>query len=176
MEERFKTPEECKTIMTEMIMPNDTNPLGKLMGGILMRWLDIVGAICAGKHCESNVVTASVDHISFQHGIDEGDVITLIAKVTRAWGSSMEVYVEVFTNNIAGLNNRKTNHAYLTFVGVNPQTLKPIKVPKIEPITDDEKEKYDSAARRREVRLILSGRMKKEESIELKDYFANIKS
>ena len=68
---------ESKTIMTEMIMPNDTNPIGNLMGGNLMRWMDIAAGICAGKHCESHVVTASVDHVSFQKPILMGDIITI---------------------------------------------------------------------------------------------------
>ncbi|HNL38449.1 MAG TPA: acyl-CoA thioesterase, partial [Saprospiraceae bacterium] len=86
---------ESRTVMTEMIMPNDTNPMGNLMGGYLMRWMDIVAAICAGKHCEAHVVTAAVDHISFQNPILLGDVITLEACVTRAFHSSVEIYVEV---------------------------------------------------------------------------------
>ncbi len=88
--------------MTELIMPNDTNPMGNLMGGYLMRWMDIASAICAGRHCEAQVVTAAVDHISFQNPIRLGDVITLEASVTRAFNTSVEVYVEVFASDIKG--------------------------------------------------------------------------
>src|SRR5262245_17237098 len=106
---------ESQTIMTEMVMTNDTKPMGNLIGGYLMRWMDIAAAICAGKHCEAHVVTAAVDHISFQNPIRLGDVITLEAKATRAFNSSVEVYVEVFANDIKGQNPRRCNHAYFTF-------------------------------------------------------------
>ena len=95
------------TIMTEMIMPNDTNPLGNLMGGYLMRWMDIAASICAAKHCGCHVVTASVDHVSFQSPIKLGEVITLNARVTRAFTTSVEIFVEVFANDITGENTRK---------------------------------------------------------------------
>jgi acyl-CoA hydrolase len=93
---------ESTTTMTEMVMPNDTNPLHNLMGGNLMRWMDIAAGICAGKHCESYVVTASVDHVSFQRPIPSGDVVTLKASVTRAFRTSVEVYVEVFADDMKG--------------------------------------------------------------------------
>jgi len=162
---------ESKTVMTEMIMPNDTNPIGNLMGGNLMRWMDIVGGICAGKHCEAHVVTASVDHVSFQKPIMMGDVITLEASITRAFNTSVEVYVEVFAANIKGHENRLSNHAYFTFVALDDKKKKPINVPKIIPLTRDEQQLYDSANRRRELRLILSGRLKPADAIEIKEFF-----
>lgn len=164
---------ESKTIMTEMIMPNDTNPLGNLMGGNLLRWMDIVGGICAGKHCESHVVTASVDHVSFQKSIANGDVITLEASVTRAFNTSVEVFVEVFAADIKGGNNRRSNHAYFTFVALNDEDLKPKKVPPVIPLTREEEKLFESANRRRELRLILSGRIKPEEATEVKAFFLN---
>ncbi len=164
---------ESKTIMTEMIMPNDTNPLGNLMGGNLLRWMDIVGGICAGKHCESHVVTASVDHVSFQKSIANGDVITLEASVTRAFNTSVEVFVEVFAADIKGGNNRRSNHAYFTFVALNDESLKPKKVPPVIPLTSEEEKLFESANRRRELRLILSGRIKPEEATEVKAFFLN---
>ena len=103
---------ESHTVMTEMVMPNDTNPMGNLMGGNLMKWMDIAAAICAGRHCESQVVTVSVDHVSFQKPIMKGDVVTLEANVTRAFNTSVEVYVEVFAANMKGGNPRRCNHAY----------------------------------------------------------------
>ena len=162
---------ESKTTMTEMIMPNDTNPLGNLMGGNLLRWMDIVGGICAGKHCEAHVVTASVDHVSFQKPIHLGDVITIEASVTRAFNSSVEVYVEVFAANIKGGANRRSNHAYFTFVGIDDDNKKPIKIPAVLPLSREEQELYDGASRRREIRLILSGRLKPEDATEVKNYF-----
>lgn len=164
---------ESRTIMTEMIMPNDTNPLGNLMGGNLMRWMDIAGGICAAKHCESHVVTASVDHVSFTSPIKVGDVITINASVTRAFNTSVEVYVEVLASDITGANGRQSNHAYLSFVALNTKTRKPSKVPPLRPLSSEEQKLYDGASRRRELRLILSGRMKPADASEIKDYFAN---
>ncbi len=169
---KSKKVSESKTVMTEMIMPNDTNPIGNLMGGNLMRWMDVVAAICAGKHCEAHVVTASVDHVSFQKPIMMGDVITLEASVTRAFNTSIEVYVEVFAADIKGHENRRCNHAYFTFVALDDEKKKPIKIPQLNPLTREEQQLYDSAFRRRELRLVLSGRIKPSEAKELKLLFA----
>ena len=164
---------ESQTTMTEMIMPNDTNPLGNLMGGNLMRWMDVAGSICAAKHCESHVVTASVDHVSFTNPIKNGAVITLKAVVTRAFNTSVEIYVEVSAADITGANSRQSNHAYLSFVAVNNKTKKPTKVPPLRPVSSKEQKLYDGASRRRELRLILSGRLKPGDALEIKDFFAN---
>ncbi len=168
---RGKQVSSSETIMTEMIMPNDTNPLGDLMGGNLLRWMDVAAGICAGKHCESHVVTASVDHVSFSQPIRLGDVITIKSIVTRAFTSSVEVFVEVYASEVTGLNARLCNHAYLTFVALNKETRKKINVPKVLPLTGEEQKQYDSALRRRELRLILSGRMKPDEAVHLKKLF-----
>lgn len=162
---------ESKTIMTEMVMPNDTNPMGNLMGGNLMRWMDIVSAICAGKHCEAHVVTASVDHVSFQKPIRVGDIVTLEASVTRAFRTSVEVYVEAFAADIKGGSNRRSNHAYFTFVGLDEANGKPTPVPEVIPLTEIEQQRFDAAPRRREVRLVLSGRMKPEDANNLRTFF-----
>jgi len=166
-----KKTSESETVMTEMVMPNDTNPLGNLMGGNLMRWMDISGSICAGKHCEAHVVTASVDHVSFHRPITLGQIVTLRAKVTRAFTSSVELFVEVFAQDIKGHNPHKCNHAYFTFVGLSDETQKPMPVPRVIPLTSEEEQLYESAIRRREVRLVLSGRMKPSEAKELKNFF-----
>ncbi len=162
---------ESETIMTEMIMPNDTNPIGNLMGGNLLRWMDIIGGICAGKHCEAYVVTASVDNVSFQKPIKLGDVITLKATVTRAFNTSVEVNVDVYAADIKGGNNRMCNHAYFTFVGISDDTAKPIKVPPVVPLSKEEQKLYDGALRRREMRLILAGRLKPKDALEVKNLF-----
>ena len=168
---REKTTNESLTTMTEMVMPNDANPMGNLMGGNLMRWMDIVGGIAAGKHCEAVCVTASVDNISFQKPIHVGDVVTLKAQVSRAFNTSVEVYVEVSTHDIKGKNPRRSNNAYFTFVALDDKTKKPVKVPKLIPISEEEQRLYDGASRRREVRLVLSGRMKPEQAKDLKALF-----
>jgi len=162
---------DSETIMTEMIMPNDTNPLNNLMGGNLLRWMDIAGGICAGKHAGAHVATASVDHVSFQKPIPLGEVITIRAMVTRAFTTSVEVYVEVSTAQFTGENPRQSNDAYFTFVAINKETHKPIPIPKVIPVSGEEQRRYDGALRRRELRLILGGRMKPEDAGELKTLF-----
>ncbi len=172
MAEKEKLVVESTTVMTEMIMPNDTNPLGNLMGGILMKWMDIAAAICAAKHCESNVVTASVDHVSFQDAIKLGEVITLTANVTRAWNTSVEIFVEVTANNITGAGTRKSNHAYLSFVAIDMESKRPKPVPKVKAVTTDQLTRYESANRRREIRLIQSGRIKPSEAHEVREFLS----
>ena len=160
--------------MNEMIMPNDTNPIGNLMGGYLMRWMDIACAICAARHCGFQVVTASVDHISFYEPIKLGDVITLTAQVTRAFNTSVEVYVEVSAADLTGANPRQSNHAYFTFVALDMETGKPTQVPSVIPITNEEKKQYEAAVRRRELRLILAGKLKPENAKELRHFFTDM--
>jgi acyl-CoA hydrolase len=164
---------ESMTTMTEMVMPNDTNPLGNLMGGNLMRWMDVAAGICAGKHCEAHVVTASVDNVSFQRPIPLGEIVTLHARVTRSFHTSVEIFVEVFACDIKGGNPRKCNHAYFTFVGLDDETKRPKTIPAVIPLTGEEQQLFDSAIRRRELRLVLGGRMKAEQASELRALFAS---
>jgi acyl-CoA hydrolase len=171
---KAKKVSESKTVMTELIMPNDTNPMGNLMGGYLMRWMDIASAICAGRHCEAHVVTAAVDHISFQNPIKLGDVITLEASVTRAFNTSVEVYVEVFASDNKGQKPRRCNHAYFTFVALDDKKKNPISVPPVIPLANDEQQLYEGAARRRELRLILAGRIKPKDATEVRKFFADL--
>lgn len=107
-----------RMMMTELVMPNDTNPLGHLMGGNLMRWMDIAGGICAARHCGAHAVTASVD-VPLLKPIHLGDVITIKACVTRAFTTSVELYLEVFTTSYFGADLEKSNHAYMTFVALD---------------------------------------------------------
>lgn len=173
-EMRPKRVSDSHTVMTEMIMPNDTNPMGNLMGGNLLRWMDVASAICAGKHCERHVVTASVDHVSFQKPIRVGEVITIESSVTRAFRTSVEVFVEVFAADIMGHHARRCNSAYFTFVALNQENGEPVEVPPVLPLTEIEQQRYESAPRRREVRLILSGRMKVEHAAGLRALFEPI--
>lgn len=161
---------ESRTIMTEMVMPNDTNSLGNLMGGNLLRMMDVVGAICAQKHSNRIVVTASVDNVSFKKSIPLGHVITLEAQVTRSFNSSMEVMVNVFSENIPAGTKENTNNAFLTFVAVD-QSGRPIEVPELTPEGNEETELFEGALRRRQLRLVLAGRMKPEEATELRALF-----
>ena len=161
---------DSKTVMTEMIMPNDTNPIHNLMGGNLMRWMDVSAGICAGRHCESYVVTVAVDHVSFQKPIPLGDVITLQCSVTRAFSTSVEVYVEVFSADIKGGNMRRCNDAYFTFVAVDDERKRPREVPQVLPLTAEQEKRYEEALRRREMRLLLAGRIKAEEATQLRQF------
>ncbi|MFZ5970228.1 MAG: acyl-CoA thioesterase [Bacteroidota bacterium] len=170
MPRKKKTPKESQVSMTELVLPNDTNTLNNLMGGRLMHWMDIVSAIAAQKHSNRIVVTASVDNISFKHPIRLGDVVTLKAKVTRAFNSSMEVRIDVAAENVPSGTLVESNSAYFTFVAVD-QSGRPIDVPEVEPETEEEKELYNGALRRRQLRLILAGRMNPAEAKELKSIF-----
>jgi acyl-CoA hydrolase len=170
MAKKQKTPQDSYTIMTELVLPNDTNPLNNLMGGRLMHWMDIVSAIAAQKHSNRIVVTASVDNISFKNPIPLGDVITLEAKVTRAFSSSMEVFIEVKAENVPSGKKYASNTAFFTFVAVD-QMGRTIDVPELVPQTDEEKELFEGALRRRQLRLVLAKRMKPEEATELKSIF-----
>ena len=158
------------TTMTELVLPNDTNTLNNLMGGRMMHWLDIVSAIAAQKHSNRIVVTASVDNVSFKHSIKLGNVVTMEAQVTRSFNSSIEVHVNVFSEDIPSGTKVKSNEAFLTFVAVD-QLGSPIDVPEAIPETEEEQRLYDGALRRRQLRLVLAGRMKPEEAVELKSIF-----
>ena len=174
-ERKEKLVMESATTMTELVMPGETNPLGNLMGGYLMKWMDIACGICAAKHSNAHAVTASVDHVSFQHPIYLGDVITINARVTRAFKTSVEIYVEVTASDVTGSNARKSNHAYFTFVALDKEKKKPIKIPAVKPLTSEEQKLYEGASRRRELRLILSGRIKASDAEEIKTYFQEMK-
>jgi len=165
-----KSPGQSLVIMTEMVLPNDTNTLNNLMGGRLMHLMDVAGAVAAQRHSNRIVVTASVDNISFSDPIALGNVITIKAKVTRAFNSSMEVFIEVVAENIPSASTKLTNKAFFTFVAVD-QIGNPIIVPEVIPENDEEKALFDGALRRRQLRLILSGRMKPDEATELKLLF-----
>ena len=166
-----KIAHQSLTTMTEMVLPNDTNTLNNLMGGRLLHWMDICAAIAAQKHANRTVVTASVDNVSFVEAIQLGDIVTMEAKVTRAFNSSMEVHIKVWAQNIsAGEKATKTNSAFYTFVAVD-QSGRPIEVPPAIAETDEEKELFDSALRRRQLRLVLAGRMKPTEAVELRALF-----
>ena len=156
--------------MTEIVLPNDTNTFGNLMGGRLMYWMDIAAALAAMKHCGSPVVTASVDNISFESPIKIGNVVHIEAKVTRAFNSSMEIHMDVWGEDAIQQYKYKSNEAYFTFVSLDPNG-KPRPVNKLVPETAEEVKLFEGALRRRQIRLILGGKMKPEEASELKALF-----
>ncbi len=168
---KAKTPADSLTVMTEIVLPNDTNNLKNLFGGQLLSWMDRCAAIAAHRHCRRIVVTASVNNVSFNKAIPQGAIVTLEAKVSRAFSSSMEVFVDVFIEDqtISGKKS-KANEAIYTFVAVD-QLGNPINIPQIDPQTEIEKDRFKGALRRRQLALILSGKMKPSEASELKALF-----
>jgi acyl-CoA hydrolase len=161
---------DSQTMMTEIVLPNDTNVFGNLMGGRLMYWMDIAAAIAAQRHCNAPVVTASVDNISFENPIKLGNTVHIEAKVSRAFTTSMEIHLRVWGEDFLQKFKYKSNEAYYTFVALDPNR-KPMPVPQLEPETDEEKRLFEGALRRRQVRLILGGKMKPDEASELKAWF-----
>jgi acyl-CoA hydrolase len=166
-----KNASETKVTMSELVLPNDTNFYGNLMGGRLMYWMDIAGGIAAGKHCNVACVTVSVDNISFDAAIKLGHVVHIEAQVSRAFKTSMEIHIKVWGEDLTQQYKYKSNEAYYTFVALDPNG-KPRPVNTLEPETEDEKKLFEGALRRRQVRLILGGKMKPEDAAELKALFA----
>lgn len=165
-----KLASESASIMTELVLPQHTNTLGNLMGGNLMHWMDIAAAISAMRHCNCPVVTASVDNVSFANPIKLGNLLTIESKVTRAFNTSMEVYLRVYGEDLSAQYKYLSNEAYFTFVALDPNG-RPRRVPEVVAETEKEKAMFDDALRRRQLRLILGGRMKPEEAGELRDLF-----
>ncbi|HET6768837.1 MAG TPA: acyl-CoA thioesterase [Chitinophagaceae bacterium] len=157
-------------VMTELVLPNDTNTFGNLMGGRLMYWMDIAAALAAMKHCGSPVVTASVDNISFEAPIKLSNVVHIEAKVSRSFNTSMEVHMKVWGEDVLHQYKYKSNEAYYTFVALDPNG-KPRSVASMIPETDEEKKLFEGALRRRQLRLILGGKMKPVDATELKALF-----
>ena len=166
-----KHPVDSFTLMNEIVLPNDTNTLNNLMGGRLLHLMDIGAAMAAQKHSNRIVVTASVDNVSFKAPIRLGDVVTIHAKITRSFNSSMEIRIDVWSENIPSGRKEKSNEAYYTFVAVD-QTGRPIPVPTVTVETEEEQKLFDGALRRRQLRLVLAGKMKAQDATELKALFA----
>jgi acyl-CoA hydrolase len=168
---KAKKPQDSFATMTELVFPNDTNILGNLMGGKLLHWMDIVSAISASKHCNRVCVTASVDFVDFRSPIHLAEIVLLEARVTRAFTTSMEVRIDVWAENMQQVEGKRfCNSAYYTFVAVD-QSGRPIPVGPVEPETELDKQYYEGANRRRELRLVSAGRMKPEEATHLKNFF-----
>jgi acyl-CoA hydrolase len=149
---KLKSPRESMVEMTELVLPNDTNLLGNLLGGRLMHLMDVAGAMAAQRHSNRIVVTASIDSIEFKHPVKLGQMITLRAKVTWVGRTSMEVVVEVFSEDYMTGEQKFTNKAYFTFVAVD-SNCRPVEVCGLLPETEEEKCEYEAAAKRRTERL-----------------------
>ena len=164
-----KASETC-SIATHLVLPNDTNFHNTLFGGKLMAWIDIVASISARRHCNREVVTASINHLSFDKPIKLGDTVTLEAKVSRAFTSSMEIFVDVYVEDYNTGEKFKANEAITTFVAID-QRGRTIEVPQVEPETEEEQTRYEGALRRKQLSLILAKKMKPEDATELKALF-----
>ena len=165
-----KTPEESKSIMTDLVLPSETNPLNNLFGGDLLARMDRAASIAARRHSRRIVVTASVNHVAFNKAIPLGSVVTVEAKVSRAFKTSMEIYIDVWIEDRVSGDRTKANEAIYTFVAVD-DTGHPVKIPPLKPKTELEKLRFDGALRRRQLSLVLAGKMKPKEAIELKSIF-----
>lgn len=143
---------ESQAVMTQLVLPTDTNRLGNLLGGQLMHWIDLVAAIAAARHARRICVTAAVDELNFIHPVKEGEVVTLHASVNRVFTTSMEVGVKVFLEDLLTGNVRHANSAYLTFVAID-ENRRPVPSPPVVPHTPDEERRYSQALLRRENRL-----------------------
>ena len=170
MELEAKKASESFIVMNELVLPNDTNVFGNLMGGRLMYWMDIAAAMASSKHCNAPSMTASVDNISFKNPIKLGNVVHIEAYVSRAFNTSMEIYIRVWGEDNLHQYKYESNEAYFTFVALDSNR-KPRTVPPVLAETAEEKKLFAGALRRRQLRLILSGKMKPEDAEELKALF-----
>tara|TARA_R110002050_G_scaffold293182_1_gene449385 strand:- start:57630 stop:58139 length:510 start_codon:yes stop_codon:yes gene_type:complete len=165
-----KTPEQSKTTLTDMVLPGETNPLGNLFGGELLARMDRAASIAARRHTRHIVVTASVNHVAFSRAVPLGSVVTVEAKVSRAFKTSVEVFIDVWIEDRESGNKTKANEGIYTFVAVD-ETGRPIAVPAVVPETDLEKERFEAALRRKQLSLLLAGKIKPSEASELKALF-----
>lgn len=165
-----RTPEESKTILTDLVLPSETNPLNNLFGGELLARMDRAASIAARRHSRHIVVTASVNHVAFNRSIPLGSVVTVQAKVSRAFKTSMEVFIDVWTEDRESGLRTKANEAIYTFVAVD-EAGKPVPVPELIPESKEEIERYEAALRRKQLSLVLAGKMKPNEATELKAIF-----
>src|SRR5580704_8834190 len=142
---------DSQSEMTEIVLPNDANPLSALLGGRLMHWIDLAGAMAAHRHSRSYVVTASVDHIDFLVPVKVGDLVILRSSVNRVFHTSMEVGVKVWVENYIADTAKHVASAYLTFVAIDGAGER-LKVAPVVPETDEQRRRYDDAGRRRDIR------------------------
>lgn len=165
-----KTPKDSLTIYTDMVLPSETNPIGNMFGGELLARMDRAASIAARRHSRRIVVTASVNHVAFNKMIPLGSVVTVEAKVSRAFSSSMEVYMDVYIEDRESGERSLSNEAIYTFVAVDEMG-HPVRVPELVPETEIEKSRFVAALRRKQLSLVLAGKMKPKDATELKALF-----
>jgi acyl-CoA hydrolase len=167
---QVKHPEGSKTTMTDLVLPSETNPLNNLFGGELLARMDRAASIAARRHSRRIVVTASVNHVAFNKSVPLGSVVTVQAKVSRAFKTSMEVYIDVWIDDRESGEKTKANEAIYTFVAVD-ESGNPVKIPAIVPETEEEQLRFEGALRRKQLSLVLAGKMKPHDATELKALF-----
>lgn len=156
--------------MTDLVLPSETNPLNNLFGGELLARMDRAASIAARRHSRRITVTASVNHVAFNRAVPLGSVVTVEAAVSRAFNSSMEIYIDVWIEDRENGSRTKANEAIYTFVAVD-ETGRPVTVPAVKPETELEQQRYDAALRRKQLSLVLAGKMKPNDATELKALF-----
>lgn len=166
----YKTPAESRTIMTDMVLPSETNPLNNLFGGELLARMDRAASIAARRHSRRITVTASVNHVAFNRSVPLGSVVTVEAAISRTFRTSMEVFIDVWMEDRLSGERTKANEAIYTFVAVD-ETGKPTAVPPLKPETELEKKRYEAALRRKQLSLVLAGKMQPDQATELKALF-----
>jgi len=167
---RAKNPSESRTVMTDMVLPSETNPLNNLFGGELLARMDRAASIAARRHSRRVTVTASVNHVAFNRAVPLGSVVTVEAAVSRAFKTSMEIFLDVWMEDRFTGEKTKANEAIYTFVAVD-ETGVPTEVPQLQPETELEKERFEAALRRKQLSLVLAGKMKPTDATELRALF-----
>lgn len=165
-----RTPSESRTTLTDLVLPSETNPIGNMFGGELLARMDRAASIAARRHSRQIVVTVSVNHVAFNKMIPLGSVVTVEAQISRAFRTSMEVYIDVWLEDRKSGKRTKANEAIFTFVAVDEQG-RPMAVPEIKPETQLEKERFAAALRRRQLSLVLAGKLMANDATELKAIF-----
>ena len=167
---KAKNPKDSLTTLTDIVLPGETNALNNLFGGELLARMDRACSIAAQRHCRKITVTASVNHVAFSKAVPVGSVLTVEAKVSRAFKSSMEIYTDVWIEDRETGERTKVNEGIYTFVAVD-RTGTPVRVPELIPETDLEKKRFVGALRRKQLSLLVSGKMEPDEATELKALF-----
>lgn len=167
---KAKHPSESRTIITDLVLPSETNPIGNMFGGELLARMDRAASIAARRHSRRIVVTASVNHVAFNKMIPLGSVVTVEAQVSRAFRSSMEVFMDVWVEDRESGMRSKANEGIYTFVAVDDMG-NPVPVPELIPETKLEKERHEAALRRRQLSLVVAGKMAANDATELKALF-----
>ncbi len=175
MERLQKSVEESSCVMSEIVLPNDGNGLGNLMGGRLLHWMDICASISSRRHAGMVCVTAGIDNVDFQSPIREGEIVILNSHINRAFRTSMEIEINVWAENTATGSQRKCNRAYFTFVALGRDG-KPVTVPELIPESDEEKKRFADAGVRRDFRLLLSERILPDAAPHLQAYLDTIRN